>query len=86
MCAAKLEARAGCSTSSCRKISSAPPMPCLPPRRPSPAHRGDLLILYADTPLIEAETLSRLVAELDRGAAVAVLGFEARDLAATVVC
>ncbi len=42
-------------------------------------HRGDLLILYADTPLIEADTLSRLVAELDRGAAVAVLGFEAKD-------
>jgi bifunctional UDP-N-acetylglucosamine pyrophosphorylase/glucosamine-1-phosphate N-acetyltransferase len=42
-------------------------------------HSGDLLVLYADTPLIEAETLSRLVAELDRGAAVAVLGFEAKD-------
>jgi bifunctional UDP-N-acetylglucosamine pyrophosphorylase/glucosamine-1-phosphate N-acetyltransferase len=42
-------------------------------------HSGDLLVLYADTPLIEAETLARLVAELDRGAAVAVLGFEAKD-------
>jgi bifunctional UDP-N-acetylglucosamine pyrophosphorylase / glucosamine-1-phosphate N-acetyltransferase len=42
-------------------------------------HNGDILVLYADTPLIEAETLSRLIAELDRGAAVAVLGFEAKE-------
>jgi bifunctional UDP-N-acetylglucosamine pyrophosphorylase/glucosamine-1-phosphate N-acetyltransferase len=42
-------------------------------------HQGDILVLYADTPLIEAETLAHLIAELDRGAAVAVLGFEAKD-------
>ncbi|WP_072390529.1 bifunctional UDP-N-acetylglucosamine diphosphorylase/glucosamine-1-phosphate N-acetyltransferase GlmU [Hyphomicrobium sp. CS1GBMeth3] len=42
-------------------------------------HAGDLLVLFADTPLITAETVERLLGELDRGAAVAVLGFEARE-------
>ncbi|MEW5964767.1 MAG: bifunctional UDP-N-acetylglucosamine diphosphorylase/glucosamine-1-phosphate N-acetyltransferase GlmU [Pseudomonadota bacterium] len=42
-------------------------------------HRGDVLVLYADTPLIEVETLGRLRAALDAGAGVAVLGFEAVD-------
>jgi bifunctional UDP-N-acetylglucosamine pyrophosphorylase/glucosamine-1-phosphate N-acetyltransferase len=42
-------------------------------------HAGDVLVLYADTPLIEAATVRTLVGELDRGAQVAVLGFEARD-------
>lgn len=40
-------------------------------------HSGDVLVLYADTPLIEAETVRRLIGELDRGANVSVLGFEA---------
>ncbi len=40
---------------------------------------GDVIVLYGDTPLIEATTLARLRAELDNGSAVAVLGFEARD-------
>ena len=43
------------------------------------AHRGDVVVLYADTPLIEAPTILRLRALLDAGAAVGVLGFEARD-------
>lgn len=43
------------------------------------AHRGDLLVLFADTPLITAETLKALLGELERGASIAVLGFEARD-------
>lgn len=43
------------------------------------AHTGDLLVLFADTPLIAAATVERLLGELDRGASVAVLGFEARD-------
>lgn len=43
------------------------------------AHRGDVIVLYADTPLIEAATIDRLRATLDAGAAVAVLGFEAAD-------
>ncbi len=42
-------------------------------------HTGDLLVLFADTPLITQETVSALIGELDRGAQVAVLGFEARD-------
>ncbi len=42
-------------------------------------HSGDLLVLFADTPLITQETVSALIGELDRGAQVAVLGFEARD-------
>jgi bifunctional UDP-N-acetylglucosamine pyrophosphorylase/glucosamine-1-phosphate N-acetyltransferase len=43
------------------------------------ANKGDIVVLYADTPLIEAATVKTLVGELDRGANVAVLGFEARD-------
>ena len=42
-------------------------------------HMGDVLVLYADTPLIEPATIDRLRAALDRGAGVAVLGFEAAD-------
>jgi len=43
------------------------------------AHRGDVIVLYADTPLIEAGTIDRLLEALDAGAGIAVLGFEARD-------
>lgn len=43
------------------------------------AHTGDLLVLFADTPLLTPETISKLLAELDRGAQLAVLGFAARD-------
>ncbi|MFL5224333.1 MAG: NTP transferase domain-containing protein, partial [Microvirga sp.] len=39
----------------------------------------DVVIAFADTPLIEAATFARLRAPLAAGAAVAVLGFEARD-------
>jgi bifunctional UDP-N-acetylglucosamine pyrophosphorylase/glucosamine-1-phosphate N-acetyltransferase len=40
----------------------------------------DLLVVFADTPLIRAETLLRLRGALvDTGAAVVALGFEARD-------
>lgn len=42
-------------------------------------HTGDLIVLFADTPLIRPETLAKLRGALDRGAHVAVLGFEARD-------
>ncbi len=42
-------------------------------------HSGDVIVLYADTPLIEAGTLTALGDALDAGAGVAVLGFEARD-------
>ncbi len=43
------------------------------------AHKGDVLVMFADTPLIKAETLARLVDALAGGAGVAVLGFEAAD-------
>jgi bifunctional UDP-N-acetylglucosamine pyrophosphorylase/glucosamine-1-phosphate N-acetyltransferase len=42
-------------------------------------HRGDVIVLFADTPLVEASTLRRLVATLDGGAQIAALGFEAPD-------
>lgn len=48
-------------------------------RDPIAAHKGDVIVLYADTPLIRAETLVRLRAALAQGAGVAVLGFEAAD-------
>ena len=38
-------------------------------------HSGDVIVLYADTPLIRPETLKRLQAALDAGANIAVLGF-----------
>ena len=40
---------------------------------------GDVVVLYADTPLLTPATIQRLRAELDRGAHVAVLGFEPAD-------
>ena len=43
------------------------------------AHNGDVLVVFADSPLITAETIRRLVQALDRGAEVAVLGFHAKD-------
>ncbi|MFG1205686.1 bifunctional UDP-N-acetylglucosamine diphosphorylase/glucosamine-1-phosphate N-acetyltransferase GlmU [Xanthobacter flavus] len=39
----------------------------------------DVLVLYADTPLVRPETLARLRAPLAEGAAVAALGFEPDD-------
>ncbi len=43
------------------------------------AHNGDVLVMFADTPLITPETVRRLVQALDQGAEVAVLGFHAKD-------
>lgn len=43
------------------------------------AHVGDVIVLYADTPLIEVATLERLRGALSAGAGVAVLGFQAAD-------
>jgi bifunctional UDP-N-acetylglucosamine pyrophosphorylase/glucosamine-1-phosphate N-acetyltransferase len=42
-------------------------------------HKGDVIVLFADTPLVEAATLRRLVGALDGGAQIAALGFEAPD-------
>jgi bifunctional UDP-N-acetylglucosamine pyrophosphorylase / glucosamine-1-phosphate N-acetyltransferase len=39
----------------------------------------DILLMFSDTPLVRAETLSALRAALGRGASVAVLGFKAAD-------
>ncbi len=43
------------------------------------AHQGDVIVLYADTPLIEAATIAKLRAALTAGSGVVVLGFEAAD-------
>jgi len=43
------------------------------------AHSGDVLVLYADTPLLPQAALAALLARLDSGAGIAVLGFEAAD-------
>jgi bifunctional UDP-N-acetylglucosamine pyrophosphorylase / glucosamine-1-phosphate N-acetyltransferase len=43
------------------------------------AHTGDVIVLYADTPLIRSETIARIGATLDAGANVAVLGFRPKD-------
>ena len=40
---------------------------------------GDVIILYGDTPLLRPETIGRILATLDDGADLAVLGFEAHD-------
>ena len=39
----------------------------------------DVLVLFGDTPLVEAATLSRMRGEVAKGAACVVLGFEAAD-------
>jgi bifunctional UDP-N-acetylglucosamine pyrophosphorylase / glucosamine-1-phosphate N-acetyltransferase len=43
------------------------------------AHRGDVTVLFADTPLIEVATLGKLTAALEAGASIAALGFEPAD-------
>ena len=42
-------------------------------------HHGDVIVLFADTPLLEAARLHDLIAALDAGAQIAALGFEAPD-------
>ena len=41
--------------------------------------RGPVLVLYGDTPLLRAETLKAVLGELDAGADLVVIGFEAAD-------
>jgi bifunctional UDP-N-acetylglucosamine pyrophosphorylase/glucosamine-1-phosphate N-acetyltransferase len=43
------------------------------------SHRGDVLVMFADTPLIRPETVRGLIAPLDKGAHLAVLAFEPTD-------
>lgn len=42
-------------------------------------HSGDVIVLYADTPLIRAETIAAIRSKLDSGVNVAVLGFRPQD-------
>lgn len=42
-------------------------------------YSGNVIVLYGDTPLLRPETLARTMTELDNGADIAVLGFEALD-------
>ena len=42
-------------------------------------HHGDVLVVFADTPLLEVATIARLRAALQSGADMAVLGFAATD-------
>ncbi|MGI9524178.1 MAG: bifunctional UDP-N-acetylglucosamine diphosphorylase/glucosamine-1-phosphate N-acetyltransferase GlmU [Hyphomicrobiaceae bacterium] len=42
-------------------------------------HHGDVYVLFCDTPLLRATTLGRVADELNDGANVVVLGFEAKD-------
>lgn len=41
--------------------------------------KGNVLILYGDTPLVKKETLEAMIAECDGGASVVVLGFRPKD-------
>jgi bifunctional UDP-N-acetylglucosamine pyrophosphorylase / glucosamine-1-phosphate N-acetyltransferase len=43
------------------------------------SHRGDVAVLFADTPLLQTSTLSQLRARLDTRTPLAVLGFHAAD-------
>src|SRR5581483_1627846 len=42
-------------------------------------HQGDVIVLFADTPLVEPDTLRRMIAALEAGAQIAALGFHAVD-------
>jgi bifunctional UDP-N-acetylglucosamine pyrophosphorylase/glucosamine-1-phosphate N-acetyltransferase len=42
-------------------------------------HAGDVLVMFGDTPLVRSETIRALIAALERGANLAVLGFVAAD-------
>ncbi|HZT47379.1 MAG TPA: bifunctional UDP-N-acetylglucosamine diphosphorylase/glucosamine-1-phosphate N-acetyltransferase GlmU [Hyphomicrobiaceae bacterium] len=42
-------------------------------------HQGDIVVLFADTPLVEPGTLGRLIAALDAGAHIAALAFHAPE-------
>ncbi len=42
-------------------------------------HAGTVVVVFADSPLVEPATLRRMIAALDAGAHIAVLGFEPAD-------
>ncbi|MHA6288316.1 bifunctional UDP-N-acetylglucosamine diphosphorylase/glucosamine-1-phosphate N-acetyltransferase GlmU [Maricaulis sp. CAU 1757] len=70
----------------CRTALQDPPLgtghAVLAAREAVGADSDQAIVLYADTPLIRPETVERVFAALDDGAAVAVLGFEPDDPAA----
>ena len=43
------------------------------------SHHGDVIVLFADTPLLTPQTVAALRISLERGAAIAALGFRAAD-------
>ena len=43
------------------------------------AHNGDVLVLYADTPLMRSSSLKELLSVLEHGVGISVLGFESDD-------
>jgi bifunctional UDP-N-acetylglucosamine pyrophosphorylase / glucosamine-1-phosphate N-acetyltransferase len=51
----------------------------LPPATRFKTHRGDVIVLYGDTPLICPETLAKMREALTTGGDMAVLGFMAQD-------
>ncbi len=42
-------------------------------------HAGKVLVVFADSPLVEVATMQRMISALDGGAHIAVLGFEPAD-------
>ena len=78
-CAPRRSGSRRASRCSSRRRRPAPAMRVLAARPALERHQGDVIVLFADTPLVEAATLRRLVAALDAGAGIAALGFEAPD-------
>ena len=69
--------RPGCASSSCRQTATRHRRRGAGRARGDCRPCGDVLVLYADTPLLPHATLAQLRARLDDGAGMAVLGFEA---------
>ena len=67
-----------------RNINSAPEMPCLQRAMPLGTLDGVAVIMFADTPLVTAESIAAMVQAIDNGASLAVAGFEAADPLAMV--
>ena len=65
--------------SSCSASGAAPRMRCWRRRPRIEQGADDILVIFADTPLIRPQTLARLRGALAEGAAVAVLGFRPAD-------
>ena len=70
---------AGCARFSCRPSGGARPMRCWPLARRSPQDFDDVLVVFADTPLVRPETFALLLEKHRPGAGVVALGFEPED-------